>query len=62
MKKQNLHQEIREHAASLKIELARLQGELANAHDLTLHLKPGLEGRILEVAKEIEYLESVLHD
>jgi hypothetical protein len=62
MKKASIQTQLKEHLEARKIELERLYAELAGAHDLRLHLAPGLKGRILEVEKEVEYLESLLYD
>jgi hypothetical protein len=62
MKKITLQQQIKDHIDDLKLELNRLTAERKDAHDLKLHLKPVLDGRIMEVEKEIEHLLSLLHD
>jgi hypothetical protein len=62
MKKPSLQATIKEHVDELEVSLAYLKVERADAHDLKLHLLPGLVGRIMEVEKEIEYLKGVLYD
>jgi hypothetical protein len=61
-KAKSLQASIKEHVEVLKSDLARLRADLEDAHDLKLHQRPGLVGRITEVEKEIEYLSSLLYD
>lgn len=62
VEKYTIRESIRDHVTALKLELTRLQSEEIKCINERAHEKQFYAGRVVEVGKEIEYLEGVLID